>query len=74
MLKIRARSGCEDRVNKIFRTNVRESKKLDGTDILGGFNYTTNLDIPFQNVNNKKYTISIYNIVQLHTFAQVDTG
>ena len=59
MLKITARSGCEDGENEIFRTNVHESKKLDGTNILDGFAYNINFDIPFQNVNNKKYTISI---------------
>ena len=74
MLKITARFGCEDEENEIFRANVRKSKKLDGTDILDGFNYNTNLDIRFQNVNNKKYTISIYCNIQFHTFAQVDTG
>ena len=59
---------------KFFGRMYVKVKKLDGTNILGGFNYNTNLDIPFQNVNNKKYMISIYYIVQFHTFAQVDTG
>ena len=71
LLKIRTRSRCEDGENKIFKTNVRESKKLD---ILDSFNYNTNLDIRFQNIKNKKYTISINYIVQFYTFAQVDPG
>ena len=58
---------------KFFERMYVKVKKLDSTNILDGFNYNTNLDIPFQNVN-KKYTISIYYIVQFHTFAQVDTG
>ena len=56
---------------KFFGRMYVKVKKLD---ILDDFNYNRNLDIRFQNVNNKKYTISMYYIVQFHTFAQVDTG
>ena len=42
----------------VFRTNVG-MKQLDGTDILDGFIYDTNLDIGNENINSKqKYGIS----------------
>ena len=52
MLKIMARSGYEDGENEIFRTNEHESKKLNGADILDGFNYNINLDIRLQEIHD----------------------